>query len=416
MADLKVISDLLLKHLREELSAEEQALLNDWRQQSPANRDFYNRVNDDEAFRELLLSYHLNERQASEERVLKQLFSKINRQHPEGKRKTGNMTRWLAAAAIMLIAGAGVYLYAVFQKRPAGTGIAAQTPEIHAPSANRAIITLADGSHVFLDSMRNGQLAQQGNVTLIKLANGQISYQSSSGSSEGAAIALNTLSNPRGSKVIDMQLSDGSHVWLNAGSSITYPVAFTGNERKVVLKGEGYFEVAASPNPAKGGVKRPFIVQNAALPPGEPGWAVEVLGTHFNINAYPDEPTTKVTLLEGSVNVTPLSKKNGAGLKLKPGQQAVVNLSTYQLVNHPDLTQVMAWKSGLFEFNDADIQSVMSELARWYNVEVSYTGKKSPHFVGSIERSQPLSKVLTMLEKTGAVKFEINGNTIVVKE
>ncbi|WP_276225296.1 FecR family protein [Niabella beijingensis] len=404
----------MLKQFSEELSGEEQALLDKWLQQSPANRAFYNKINDEEEFRKLLLSYHLNERQASEERVLNQLFQKINGHRSEGKRKTGNMTRWLAAAAVIAIVGATVYLYVV-QKRHSPTAIVAQAQDIQAPSSNRAMITLADGSNVFLDSLGNGQLVQQGNVKLVKLANGKIAYQAANAPSEGGAAVLNTLRNPRGSKVIDMQLSDGSHVWLNAGSSITYPVVFTGDERKVELKGEGYFEVAPSSSP-KGGKRRPFIVTFPSPLGGGREGAVEVLGTHFNVNAYGDEPATKVTLLEGSVHVAPLFKENGSGLKLKPGQQAVVNLSTYQLISHPNLTQVMAWKNGLFEFDDADIQSVMKELARWYNIDVSYSGSRSQHFVGSIERSKPLSKVLTMLEKTGAVTFEVKGNRVIVKE
>lgn len=406
MTDIKVISGLLLKHFCEELSAEEQAVLNDWLQQSPANKAFYNKINDDEEFRELLLSYHLNERQTSEERVFDQVFPKIRTRRTEGRKKTGNIARWLAAAAAIVIVGAGIGLYTVFKMRHARTEIVIQATDIHAPSSSRAMITLADGSRVFLDSMKNGQLAEQGNVKLVKLANGQISYQASPIPANGT-IVQNTLTNPRGSKVVDMRLSDGSHVWLNAGSSITYPVAFAGNERKVELRGEGYFEVAALRSGA--GEKQKFIVVAN-------GTTTEVLGTHFNVNAYNDEPATKVTLLEGSVNVTSLSKKNGPGLKLKPGQQAVVNRSTYQLINHPNLAGVMAWKSGLFEFNNTDIQSVMKELARWYNIEVSYSGNSSQHFVGSIERNQPLSKVLTMLEKTGAVTFEVRGNTVIVKE
>jgi ferric-dicitrate binding protein FerR (iron transport regulator) len=272
--------------------------------------------------------------------------------------------------------------------------IAANPPtDIAAPTGNRATITLADGTKVFLDSAGKGQLAQQGTIKLIKLANGKIAYQPVD-NGRGQSIAYNTLSNPRGSKVIDMQLSDGSHVWLNAGSSITYPVAFIGSDRRVELEGEGYFEVAKD-------AKRKFIVTAN-------GVSTEVLGTHFNVNAFKDDgDDIKITLLEGSVKI---NNGNASGL-LKPGQQALV-AKEVKIVSDVDLHLVMAWKNGYFQFDKASLQNVMKQISRWYDVDVVYEGYNQPReFAGEIQRDLSLSEVLKILEKN-KVHFRIEGKKL----
>ncbi|HSC39116.1 MAG TPA: FecR domain-containing protein, partial [Chitinophagaceae bacterium] len=210
--------------------------------------------------------------------------------------------RFVAAACFILLAGLGSYrLFFHHNALPgklANTNIA---PDIKAPQTNRATITLSTGQRVYLDSVATGNLAQQGGVKVVKLADGLIAYNGTS-----RETGSNTLSNPRGSKVIDITLADGSQIWLNAGSTITYPIAFTGNNRKVSMTGEAYFEVAHNPS-------RPFIVSKG-------GMEVEVLGTHFNINAYDDDKNIQVTLLKGSVKVN----KGPASHLLKPGEQAQV--------------------------------------------------------------------------------------------
>ncbi len=304
---------------------------------------------------------------------------------------------WAAASIILLLGIGSYFLLAKKEKRPT---IAVNTPtDIAAPTANRAMITLADGTKVFLDSVGKGQLAQQGTIKLIKLANGKIAYQSlgdgsSSSYGKGLAMAYNTLSNPRGSKVIDMQLSDGSHVWLNAGSSITYPVAFVGDDRSVELEGEGYFEVAKD-------AKRKFIVTAN-------GVSTEVLGTHFNVNAFKDDgEDIKITLLEGSVKI---NNGNTTGL-LKPGQQALV-ANEVKIVSDVDLHLVMAWKNGYFQFDKASLQNVMNQVSRWYDVDVVYEGYNQPReFAGEIQRDLSLSEVLKILEKN-KVHFRIEGKKL----
>jgi len=308
-------------------------------------------------------------------------------------RRISHLRKWgWAAASIILLLGIGSYfLLAKKEKQPT---IADNAPmDVAAPTGNRAMITLADGTKVFLDNVGNGQLAQQGTIKLIKLANGKIAYQPL-GNGRGQSMAYNTLSNPRGSKVIDMQLSDGSHVWLNAGSSITYPVAFIGDSRKVELEGEGYFEVAKD-------AKRKFIVTAN-------GVNTEVLGTHFNINAFKDDgQDIKITLLEGSVKI---NKGNATGL-LKPGQQALVN-NEIKIESDVDLHLVMAWKNGYFQFDRASLQNVMKQISRWYDVDVVYEGYNQPReFAGEIQKDLSLSEVLKILEKN-KVYFRIEGKKL----
>lgn len=303
---------------------------------------------------------------------------------------------WAAASVLLLLGIGGYFLLAEKENRPV---VAAHPPaDIVAPAGNRATITLADGTQIFLDSAGQGQLAQQGTIKVVKLANGKIAYQPLGAESNESdyAVTYNTLSNPRGSKVIDMRLSDGSHVWLNAGSAITYPVAFTGDSRRVELEGEGYFEVARD-------TKRKFVVTTGSV-------NTEVLGTHFNINAFKDDDqNVKITLLEGAVKV---NHGQATGL-LEPGQQALVN-DEIQIDANVDVAMVMAWKNGYFQFDKASLQSVMKQLSRWYDVEIVYEGYNRPRtFAGEMERSLSLSGVLKILEKN-KVHFRIEGKKLIV--
>ena len=304
--------------------------------------------------------------------------------------------RTVAASVLLIVSLGTYYLHRNKNNQPPETNTAIVNHDIAPPASNRATITLANGQKLYLDSAANGTLATQGNINVKKLADGRIVYNGES-STAGSELVYNTLTNPRGSKVIDITLNDGSKVWLNAGSSITYPVAFAGNERKVTISGEAYFEVAKN-------VRMPFRVKiNEST-------EVEVLGTHFNVNAYTDEASINTTLLEGSVRVTANKKVQ----LLSPGQQAQVNASAINLINDADVAQAVAWKDGLFAFTDADLPTVMRQLARWYDVEVKYEGKiPEKEFNGKIGKTLTLNQVLRVLTKTG-VNYRIEGNKITI--
>lgn len=303
--------------------------------------------------------------------------------------------RIAVAASVLLVIGVGAYFFLSRKTKESTEIVNVPVPvDIKAPQTNRAVITLADGTTVYLDSTANGQLAMQDNVKLVKLADGQIVYEPAGRNPQ--SVSYNTLTNPRGSKVIDMTLADGSRVWLNAGSSVTYPVVFTGNERNVHITGEAYFEVASD-------VSKPFYVAKGDV-------RVQVLGTHFNVNAYEDEEDIRVTLYEGSVKVS----RRAQFVMLKPGQQAVAGQSVLRINHSPDLEEVIAWKNGLFTFDKADIKAVMRQLARWYDLEVEYrSGTTGDLFGGSMQRDLPLSKVLEFLKKS-EVRFEVEGKKVIV--
>lgn len=304
--------------------------------------------------------------------------------------------RVAVAAAIMLALGTGTY-YLFFNRPEKTTPVVQpiQQQDVPAPVASRATITMGDGQKLYLDSARKGTLANQNGVQLEKLADGQINYRGST-----TEIVYNTLSNPRGSRVIHITLADGSRVWLNAGSSLTYPVAFAGSERKVQVNGEAYFEIAHN-------ATKPFIVSKETT-------SVTVLGTHFNVKAYDEEKDIRVTLLEGSVQVK--AGIAGKGVILKPGEQAGVEKDNRLAVFRDiDTEAVLAWKNGRFRFAGSGIEETLREIARWYDVEIIYEGKPSEqHFGGGISRNVPVSRVFEMLENTGVLQVKIEGKKIIV--
>lgn len=314
---------------------------------------------------------------------------------PRGKTKTMVWFRSVAAVVIVALA-AGTYFYFNLRSHQSIVTVQQKQDDIAPPSGNKAVLTLANGTRIELDSTGNGTLAMQGKIKIIKQSGGAISY---TGNAAGV-ISYNTLIVPRGSKPINLVLSDGSKVWINVGSSLTYPVAFTGNERKVKITGEAYFEVVYNE-------KMPFIVQNGDL-------QVKDLGTHFNVNTYDDEVSEKITLLEGLVQVS----RNSSSELLKPGQQASMSNNgnnNIRVLNDVNIDEVVAWKNGKFMFdNNTDIGTIMRQISRWYNVDIEYQGNISQRFWGSISKNVNVSQVLKILEATGGVKFKVEGNKIIV--
>ena len=250
-----------------------------------------------------------------------------------------------------------------------------------------------------LEAAANGSISEQGDVTISKPANGQLAYKSSN--EKPTAVFFNSLVTPRGGQY-SVLLSDGSKVWLNAASSLRFPVAFTGSERKVELTGEAYFEVEKV-------ASMPFkvVVEGKS--------EVEVLGTHFSVNAYSNEATVNTTLLEGSVKVTGLSIRESH--ILNPGEQAQVNNNGRISINkNADTEQAMAWKNGTFNFNNADLQVVFRQLSRWYDVDIKFEGLvPQRQFTGEIQRDLKLQQVLKLLEKNN-VFCKLEGKTLIVKQ
>ena len=307
---------------------------------------------------------------------------------------------WLKyAAAILIIFGVGAYLWINTRNSSdvatTNTGKRFQTDV--APGGDKAVLTLADGSKIVLDSAANGSVATQGNAAIVKLANGQIAYTLKD--APKGEVMINTMSTPYGGQY-QLTLPDGSRVWLNAASSITYPVAFVQNTRSVKVTGEVYFEVAKNK-------EKPFIVDIDGRS------SVQVLGTSFNVNSYEDEASIKTTLIEGSVKVM-LGTTDAI---LKPGQQAQINNTATGIVviSNPDIEQALAWKNGVFNFNGSDLRGVMRQLQRWYDIKVQYNGSiDNGAFRGRIDRKVNLSDVLDILEEAGGVKFRLDGKTLVV--
>lgn len=327
--------------------------------------------------------------------------------------------RWAVAALLLLTGTALVFLLRHHpSKELTGSGRPASPVYDAAPGKTGAILTLADGSAIQLDSAGQGVIATQGH-TKVQLDNGQLSYQVEKSNGD---VAWNTMTTPRG-RQFQLVLPDGSKVWLNAGSSLTYPVAFTGPERKVSISGEAYFEIRKD--------KIPFKVDLLSAPGGYSRGQVEVLGTHFNVNAYEDEANSKTTLLEGSVRINVKSETaNGKPLSpltfdisrtLSPGQQAIIPLSAQSnqssgiQVQATDVEAVVAWKNGLFNFHKADLPTVMRQQSRWYDVEVVYQGPVPGRlFGGEVERNLHLSQVIKILSKMG-VHCTIEGRKLLVQ-
>ena len=319
-------------------------------------------------------------------------------------RRVPFLRKWGWAAAAILIIGSGAYYWLATQHH--NHELTSGNPPVQneiAPGGDKAVLTLSDGTTIHLDSASNGAIAQQGNASIVKLANGQITYNLKGAATGG--IMMNTMRTPRGGQY-QLTLPDGTQVWLNAASSITYPAVFAGKERKVTISGEAYFEVVKHS-------EHPFIVDV------EGKSSVEVLGTHFNVNSYADESAIKTTLLEGSVKVTPgtaerIGSPSGA-VVLRPGQQAQIDQQRLSVLNNVNIDKVMAWKNGLFNFEDASLAEVMRQLARWYNVEVIYEkGIPDIRFEGEISRNINLSNLLKVLARA-EVKFRIEeGRRLVV--
>ena len=331
--------------------------------------------------------------------ILARVHSEKQQQPPMVTRPVKQWMRYAAVAAgLFLVSSTGFFL---LHKKGAGfrTTLANKSHSIQdiPPGRKRAVLMLADGSGIVLDSAHNGAIAMQGNSKVIKSGNGSLAYRPVENLSAGKVI-LNTLTTPRGGQY-ELKLSDGTMVWLNSASSITYPASFANNKREISVTGEVFLEVAKDP-------ARPFIVstRNAVN--------IEVLGTSFNINAYADEPSIDATLLEGRIQATQFSSR----VTIRPGQQVSASAHAgLTVAENVDLQQVVAWKNGLFQFHNAGLPAVLRQISRWYDVDIRYEGDMPVReFEGKIQRNLTLLQVLKILEKN-QVHLSLEGRTIIVK-
>jgi len=302
--------------------------------------------------------------------------------------------KW-AAAAVVLLSFSITVLYYVNKKEE----VHVFTSDVD-PGSNKAILTLADGRKISLTDAINGDVAIQDGISITKTANGQLIYTITGPSNvELDSTKFNTISTPNGGEW-QIRLPDGSNIWLNAASSLKYPLSYASSkQRHVELNGEAYFEVAKDKS-------RPFIVSSSKQ-------KLEVLGTHFNINSYIDEPVTKTTLLEGSIRISQNGTNNVE--VLEPGEQSIVSANGIN-VKESNVDEAVAWRKGYFMFVNEKQESIMRKIARWYNVEVNYAdpSAKEVMYYGTVSRFDKISKILRKFEQTGEVRFEINANKITV--
>lgn len=416
------IADLIIKHLQETITAEESITLEQWLAASEENRSKFNRIANGETLREDLLMFI-----ESDQRIKERVYAKL----PEVQdaliiTPKRNWMRWASvAAAVLVIAFASIWMLRS-KETPTTKGTEQQVPMATTIPAggNKATLTLADGTVIDLDKAGNGTIATEGKTKVNKKEDGQLEYKSTT-STKQSAVTYNLLSTPRGGQY-QLILPDGSKVWLNAASSIKYPTEFSGNERRVEVTGETYFEIAR--NTAK-----PFKV--TVLPPSGGagrGGEIEVVGTHFNINAYGDEQPIVTTLLEGKIKISPIdvvsipsvsSGSNNPKPKtinyklLNPGEEAQIsNKADIKVRKNVDTESAVAWMKGFFDFHNANIKTVMSQVSRWYNIDVQYKGNiPAQSFEGNIDRNIPLNELLALLQQMGPTKFTTEGNTVLVQ-
>lgn len=376
---MQTIKELILKRLRETMTPEEEQTLEIWIMESDQNRAIVEELNDPQRLAESFAKLdRLHPNQVWER--LMSVSEKPLTKHLPLYRRLRTMTGY--AAAVLLLLTVGIYWQKQYGNKTATIRSEKQLPiDVPAPSANRSVITLSDGQYIYVDSVKTGIVTIQGGVHIRKNSDGSIEYQDNGHNGD---LQYNTLTVPKGSQVARIILSDGSRIIVNAGSTMKYPVSFYRRERCMEITGEAYIEVVKD-------AKRRFIVTGG-------GMVTEVLGTHFNVNTYSDETDMKVTLLEGSVRVS-----SGTDQKMiKPGEQAVYEKGVMQVHTGIDVNRVIAWKNGLFDFQDKHLAEVMRELSRWYDLQVVYNSMVPDiEFFGQMGRNLKLSDVLGVLRDAG---------------
>lgn len=376
------------KYLDGTASPEEQLIIEAWLAESGAHAPLFEEEESPDA-----IMYRDTAKAAVLERM--HLRGKPDKEDVPPRRSWRVVALRVAAAAAVL----GAIVICGYQwRKPSPMAMRAKKETV---SRNRAMLALFDGRKITLETLAVGQKIQAGPVTISKTDTNEIRYQVT-GTELPPIAGINELTVPPSSQYM-VVLADGTKVWLNAGSSISFPAAFAGESRKVGITGEAYFEVAQQLT-AHGRNYQPFSVATAKV-------EVLVLGTHFNINAYTNEPSVKTTLLEGSVQI----KTDKHKIQIRPGQQAQLNHTGQLSVAQPNLEEVTAWKKGYLQFDDTPLEEVFRQIARWYDVDVIFKGT-SPQgsFHGKVYPGMTLPEILRGLEVNGA-RFTFNGTKIIVE-
>lgn len=392
------IASLIVGDMQDNLTTDERQELNAWLQENGDNYLLYEELMDQEKLGTDLNELHKYDPSRAYERLTQKIFP----EQTTGKRVYFKIW-WYTAAALLLLVAGGIAYFALNKPAksiiPQSSIIAQKKAPGTPPDTKKAVLILADGSSIPLNEIANGDIAYQGQVIIHKNQNGQLEYKPS-----GASVNIagsNTLRTPRGGEY-QVVLEDGTRIWLNSASTLQFPVQFNTNERRVILTGEAYFEVAKAIDP-KTNNKKSFIVSVDNM-------EVQAIGTAFNISAYKEDNRSQTTVVEGLVKVS----RNNKFSMLKPGKK-LVTADTSFTIEDADVKQETAWKNGEFVFRNTSLKMVMNELARWYDMDVQYApGVPSLHFSGEVQRESEVTKVLEMLEYTGGVKFTINNRIITV--
>lgn len=397
------VAKLFFKSLLLDLSEKDKIELEAWKNSSPSSRVLSNRVEDGKTIAEDLLDIEQVDVNAATNRI----FAQTGMLYAVGasNKKSGFFSYqsfWkIAAACLILGFSTAVWLYLERSKSLSNQLDKSLNAKI-VPGVNKAILTLSNGTQVLLDSTTSGLIGTEGNSQVFKLDGKNLSYSSTVKGTESRPV-YNTLTTPRGGHY-QLTLPDGTAVWLNSASSITFPTSFDGADRVVKITGEAYFEVKSIKDQTNIG-KKSFIVEVGTE-------QVTVLGTHFNINAYGDDYPVKTTLVEGSVKVS-----NDKGfVVIKPGEQTIFqHSSTAYKVIKPNLEEVLAWKNGKFIFNEASARSIMFQLSRWYDVDIVFESNLNGiNFSGGLSRKDQIEKLIELLALDGRIKLSLKGRKLFV--
>lgn len=405
----ELISQILLKKLRnEELTPREAAILAEWKGRSPEHAVFIEMLMDEALLSDKIKGMLELDQQSAWQKIESALEAQWNERAPVS-RNTG-WYKYAVAASIVLILGIGGYFLKTGKPPVSGRTETTQPTAIADidPGGYRALLTLSDGSVVDLAKAVNGKVAEQRGSNVIKKEDGQLVYEKAATTGQ-EAFSENKVSTPRGGQY-KILLPDASVAFLNAASSITYPTTFSGNDRRVTVEGEVYFEVSKD-------INRTFtVIINSSA--GNKRGEIEVMGTHFNVKAYDEEKIIAVSLIEGKVKIAALPSASGpANSKiLSPGQQAqLINDTLLKVIGEIDTEQVIAWTNGMISFESANVRDIMREVSRWYDIDVVFEGEidESEPIVGHARRNTSLATIVKVLKENNVDCSLENGKLVV---